>query len=91
VKDLLLLERSANAVLYGKTGWQFETDPQLGWWVGWVERDNAIFAFALNMEVNGRQMPLSGYLWGAACSHSSACWRQPSERRPHGACAKRRG
>ena len=50
VKDLLLPERSANAVLYGKTGWQFETDPQLGWWVGWVKRDNAIFAFALNME-----------------------------------------
>lgn len=47
VRDLLLLESSDGAKLYGKTGWQ----SPIGWWVGWVEKDGKVFAFALNMDL----------------------------------------
>lgn len=47
VRDLLLLESGEGAKLYGKTGWQ----PPIGWWVGWVEKEGKVFAFALNMDL----------------------------------------
>lgn len=51
VRDILRLENGDGPPLYGKTGWLFSRTPQLGWWVGWVERDNGIFTFALNMDI----------------------------------------
>ncbi len=46
-RDLLRLEKRGDAALYGKTG----RAAQLGWWVGWVERGDAVHAFALNLDV----------------------------------------
>lgn len=51
VRDIVRLEASGGATLYGKTGWQFSRTPQLGWWVGWVERDGKPMIFALNMDM----------------------------------------
>jgi len=53
VRDIVRLESRGGAVLYGKTGWQFSREPQLGWWVGWVERDGKVFTFALNIDMAG--------------------------------------
>ena len=34
-----------------KAGWQVRVEPQVGWWVGWVEwRDGPVF-FALNIDM----------------------------------------
>jgi beta-lactamase class D len=53
VIDIIELERTSDHVLYGKTGWRFNTaQPQLGWWVGWVQRNAGIYAFALNMDIH---------------------------------------
>ncbi|MBX3495795.1 MAG: class D beta-lactamase [Parvibaculum sp.] len=52
VREILLMEEIDGAKLYGKTGWAFYEDKtDLGWFVGWVERDGRIFAFALNMDM----------------------------------------
>ncbi|MEZ5457603.1 MAG: class D beta-lactamase [Lysobacteraceae bacterium] len=38
--------------LHAKTGMSLPDDGQgIGWWVGWVERDGQVFAFALNIDV----------------------------------------
>lgn len=55
VRDIIRLESKDDATLYGKTGWQFSSTPQLGWWVGWVERGGRISAFALNIDISSRQ------------------------------------
>jgi beta-lactamase class D len=58
VKDLLVIERSLiergpGFALHGKTGWAFDAEPQLGWFVGWVDTaDGAVF-FALNIDMPG--------------------------------------
>lgn len=36
-------------VLRAKTGWAF--DKHIGWWVGYVERDNNVYFFALNIDI----------------------------------------
>ena len=45
VREILRVEESDGAILFGKTGW----DQKVGWWTGWVEREGKIFAFSLNM------------------------------------------
>lgn len=39
--------------LYAKTGWYMPDDRknQIGWWVGWVEKEGKVYAFALNVDV----------------------------------------
>jgi beta-lactamase class D len=51
VREIVLLEQGKNWRLYGKTGWQNAPDQGLGWWVGWVEEDGHVYAFALNMDI----------------------------------------
>jgi beta-lactamase class D len=54
-RDIIWLEVKDGAELYGKTGWQFSSTPQLGWWVGWVDRGGKITAFALNIDIKTQQ------------------------------------
>jgi beta-lactamase class D len=51
VREIVLVERGPNWTLYGKTGWENAPHPGVGWWVGWVEKEGRIYAFALNMEL----------------------------------------
>lgn len=51
VKAMILIEEKDGARLYGKTGWLFDATPQIGWWVGWVERGGKIKSFALNIDI----------------------------------------
>ena len=50
-REIILMEQSANGMLYGKTGWENAPNPGVGWWVGWVQKNNRIYAFALNMDI----------------------------------------
>jgi beta-lactamase class D len=52
VRDILRVEEKDGATLFGKTGWASgPTPPQIGWWVGWVEREGLVYAFALNIDM----------------------------------------
>lgn len=51
VRGIVLLEQGEGWALYGKTGWQNAPDAGVGWWVGWVEREDRIYPFALNLDV----------------------------------------
>ena len=50
VVDILEIERSENGILYAKSGWTTAPNPDTGWWVGWINRDGQIYAFALNID-----------------------------------------
>jgi len=54
VHDISIIERRKYSVLHGKTGWTTAPEPDIGWFVGWVERQGRIFAFALNMDIDNR-------------------------------------
>lgn len=51
VREISLVEQGDGWELYGKTGAATKAQPQIGWWVGWVHKDNRIYAFALNMNL----------------------------------------
>ena len=53
VKEISLVEKTDAFTLHAKTGWHWpEAGQQIGWWVGWVERDGQVFPFALNIDIN---------------------------------------
>ena len=51
VSDLLKYETAEDYTLFAKTGWCRSCQPQIGWWVGWVQRQDSVFAFALNIDI----------------------------------------
>jgi beta-lactamase class D len=52
VIDILLIESSADYRLYAKTGWADSSEPDVGWWVGWVEKGDAHYVFALLIDIH---------------------------------------
>lgn len=51
VREIVLLEHGENWELYGKTGWENAPGPGIGWWVGWVQKDDRVYTFALNIDI----------------------------------------
>lgn len=53
VKDALRLEATEAYVLSGKTGWAGlgEEEPDVGWLVGFLERGDDVYFYALNIEI----------------------------------------
>jgi len=56
VGEILLLETKDGTRLYGKTGWLMARQPDLGWFVGWVEKDGVVTPFALNMDLPSKDL-----------------------------------
>jgi beta-lactamase class D len=50
-KEITPREETRDYILRGKTGWLFDAKPQIGWWVGWLEHDNKVYSFALNIDM----------------------------------------
>lgn len=46
VKDIMLVEQADEFILRGKTGWVNGSNPQVGWFVGWVENSSGVHYFA---------------------------------------------
>lgn len=51
VKDLMINEAGKDWILRAKTGTGLRITPQVGWWVGWVERPDGAVFFASNIEM----------------------------------------
>lgn len=51
VKEITLIEQIDEYSLHAKSGHTSAPDPDIGWWVGWVNRDGNIYPFALNIDI----------------------------------------
>ena len=55
VRDILLLFKTEGGpAIFAKTGWSVSSTPQIGWWVGWVEKEDRVYPFALNIDIQGK-------------------------------------
>jgi len=54
VRDIIQLESRGSATLFGKTGWTTAPDPDIGSFVGCVERGDTTYAFDLNIYIDHR-------------------------------------
>lgn len=51
VREITLIDQGDGWELHGKTGWNTHDQPNIGWWVGWLEQDGRIYSFALNIDM----------------------------------------
>jgi beta-lactamase class D len=51
VKEIMVNERKDKYTLRAKTGWSNEYDPQVGWWVGYVEKGKDVYFFATELDM----------------------------------------
>lgn len=49
VKKLMLREQSADTIVRGKTGWSTFDNREVGWYVGYVEKGDNVYFFAMNL------------------------------------------
>lgn len=52
VKDILINEQTNSYVLRGKTGWLWDISPEQGWYVGYLERGDRVYFFAINIDMS---------------------------------------
>lgn len=50
VKTLLRVEDTPDYRMTAKTGWATRVSPQIGWYIGYIEKAGAVYFFALNVE-----------------------------------------
>jgi beta-lactamase class D len=52
LREILWLESGPDWSLYAKTGTAMRASPGIGWWVGWLEKGDKIYPFAVNLDIN---------------------------------------
>lgn len=53
VQDMLFLEEINGKKIYGKTGWGWDVQPEVGWFTGWIVDENGKkTSFSFNLEMN---------------------------------------
>jgi beta-lactamase class D len=52
LREIMAVERTPAYTLYAKTGWADSTQPNIGWWIGWIDRaDGNTVLFATNLDL----------------------------------------
>ena len=51
VKDIMILEKTAIYTLRAKTGWAGRVEPNIGWFVGYLEAKDNVYFFANNIDI----------------------------------------
>lgn len=67
VRAMIEYEKAEDYAIYAKTGWAGPDEPQIGWWVGWVEKQNRIYPFALNIDIKQDEDAPKRMAIGKAC------------------------
>ena len=51
VKDIMIEEKSGSYTLRAKTGWSDAYTPQVGWWIGYLEKADNSYFFATEIDI----------------------------------------
>lgn len=60
VKDVMIVEKTPDYILRGKTGWVGfgeRMTPQIGWFIGYIERGKKVYFFATNIDIRHEKDP----------------------------------
>lgn len=51
VKEILITDSTENYIIRSKTGWAMRVNTQIGWLVGYVEKEHNKWIFAMNINI----------------------------------------
>lgn len=52
LKNIIMIDSTGSYIMRGKTGWGFEDKKDIGWLVGWIEKSDNIYFYAINIETD---------------------------------------
>lgn len=55
VKEIMIVEQTPTYILRGKTGWLGIGVPQIGWFVGYLEKAGDVYFFVINIDIVNRK------------------------------------
>lgn len=55
VKKIIVQQKGESFILSAKTGWAQRITPQIGWFVGYLERTGSVYYFANNVQINQKK------------------------------------
>lgn len=55
LSDVMLVEKTGSYALRAKTGWATRMTPQVGWYVGYVEKSDDVWFFATNVDIRNQE------------------------------------
>jgi beta-lactamase class D len=55
VKTILITEKTETYTIHVKTGWVTRVKPEIGWFVGYVEKQANVYFFAINLELSKQE------------------------------------
>ncbi|MDD2942067.1 MAG: class D beta-lactamase [bacterium] len=53
LREIMVVEKTADYTIRAKTGWAARATPQVGWYVGYIETAKDVWFFALNIAMRG--------------------------------------
>lgn len=73
LQDVMLTEQTDQYRLFAKTGWAARRQPQIGWYVGYVERRGEVWLFATNLDLRSdKDAPLRQAITRAVLAEKGA-------------------
>jgi beta-lactamase class D len=75
VREMTIVEQTSDYTIRGKTGWVGFIDnikPQIGWYVGYLEKDKHVYFFATNIEIRTKADPAARKELTRRCLHDLA-------------------
>jgi beta-lactamase class D len=54
VRNIIITDSTENYIMHSKTGWAMRAKNQVGWFVGYVEKKNGKWIFALNIDIGNK-------------------------------------
>lgn len=55
VKDIMIHTKTEDYILRAKTGWAARIEPNIGWFVGYLERKDNVYFFVNNIDINNNE------------------------------------
>lgn len=55
VKRIMITDSTENYIIHSKSGWGTKPKPQIGWLIGYVEKKDENWIFALNIDINKKE------------------------------------
>jgi len=52
LKKAMIVDQTDKYIIRAKTGWAMRVNPQIGWYVGYMETKNDVWFFACNIDIN---------------------------------------
>ncbi len=52
VQDIMISEKTPNYIIRAKTGWDSKKNPNIGWYVGYLEQNQNVYFFATNIDIH---------------------------------------